>query len=139
MLLSVVKKLLISLNFVNMKKYIGLSLALLLVPALAFAVEINGNGIGGIVLGIKDIINIVMPLIIIIAVVIVIWGAVQIILGAGSEESRASGRSKILWGLIGVFLALAAWALVSIVVNAVTFTGDDRVLDPTYRPMFPGA
>lgn len=105
--------------------------AVLVAPIAAFAQVANvdaSNGIGGLVSGIQSVINVVMPLIIIIAVVIVIWGAFQIIIGASDEEARASGRSKILWGLVGVFLALAAWALVSIVVNSVTFTGDDSIL-----------
>lgn len=104
------------------------AIGILLVPSFASAVSVNGNGIGGLVSGIQSVINIVMPLIVIIALVIVIWGAVQIIIGGGSEESRQSGRAKILWGLIGLFLALASWALVSIVANAVIFQGTPTIL-----------
>src|SRR3989344_294604 len=112
-----------------MKKVIVLGAALF-APVAAFAQTINVDatgGISGLVTAIQSVINVVMPLIVVIAVVVVIWGAFQIILGASDEEARKSGRSKILWGLVGVFLALSAWALVAIVVNSLSITAPANV------------
>src|SRR3989344_3442874 len=112
-----------------MKKYLApVSVGALFAPMLAFAVTVDAaGGITGLVTGIKAVINILVPLAIVIAVVIVIWGAFQIIIGGSDEEARKAGRGKILWGLIGLFLLLAAWALVSIVINSVSFTGNADV------------
>src|SRR3989344_4715116 len=113
-----------------MKKVIVLG-ATLFLPLVVFAqseVVVNvTQGVSGLVGAVQGVINVAMPLIVVIAVIVVIWGAFQIILGASDEEARKSGRSKILWGLVGVFLALSAWALVAIVINSLSVTGAGTV------------
>src|SRR3989344_6891945 len=113
-----------------MKKVIVLG-ATLILPLVVFAqseVVVNvTQGVSGLVGAVQGVINVAMPLIVVIAVIVVIWGAFQIILGASDEEARKSGRSKILWGLVGVFLALSAWALVAFLVNSLSITAPANV------------
>jgi hypothetical protein len=120
-----------------MKKYlVGVASAgAFLAPMLAFAqgeISIDAStGISGLVSAMTSLINAFVPIAIVIAVIIVIWGAFQIIVGGSDEEARKSGRSKILWGLIGIFLLLSAWALVSIVIGSLDVTGTPSAVTGT--------
>src|SRR3989338_4677306 len=108
-----------------MKKYILAGTALLL-PAFAFA-QIAGSDpyvvtdIPTLVTAINGVINLVFPVLVGIAVIVIIWGIFQMILNAGDEEARKAGRTKLLWGIIGVFLMLSVWGLINILVGSVTF------------------
>ena len=66
---------------------------------------------------IGSILDIIVPVLVTIAVFIVIWGIFQFVLNAGDEEKRKEGRSKILWGVVGIFLMFSVWGLISILLN----------------------
>jgi uncharacterized membrane protein HdeD (DUF308 family) len=67
------------------------------------------------------LINLAFPVLIAIAVFVIVWGIFQFVLKAGDEEARKTGRSLILWGVIGIFLMLSVWGLVNIVKNTISF------------------
>jgi predicted small secreted protein len=82
-------------------KRIALIGAMLALPALTFAAQINDiQGVGS---TITDLINnVAVPVLFAIAFIVFIYGVFQFfILGAKDEEKQATGRSLMLWGLIG--------------------------------------
>jgi len=101
-----------------MKKYLALG-ALSFLPAVAFAQISATGGIDSVFNALQDLFNYIFPILLLIAVFIIIWGIFQFILNAGDEEARKSGRSKILWGIVGVFLMLSVWGLINILVNTI--------------------
>src|SRR3989344_6267755 len=103
-----------------MKKYILAGTALLL-PAFAFAQTTPITDITTLGEAIQQVVNMAFPILVGIAVIIIIWGIFQMILNAGDEEARKAGRTKLLWGAIGVCLMLSVWGLINILVNSVTF------------------
>jgi fumarate reductase subunit D len=79
---------------------------------------------GTITLGIVDIIkSSVVPLMITLATVYFLWGVLSYIMAAGDEKKLTEARYYILYGLIGLFVIVAMWGLVSIITNTFINSG----------------
>lgn len=127
------------------KKLIALSgMVAGFMPVLAFAqtssssVEtgtFNGcEGIGlgtieGIICKIGDILNLIVPILIVLAVIYFVWGVVSYVI-ASDEEAKTKGRDRIIYGLIGLAVIIAVWGLVKILTN--TFGIDTGPVDITF-------
>lgn len=102
------------------KKLIVLSSVVLGAPFLALAQtgtgcsQIGPGTIEGIVCKIGDILNIIIPILIILAVIYFIWGVVQFVI-SGDEESKTKGRNHMIYGIIGLVVIVGVWGLVNIV------------------------
>ena len=62
---------------------------------------------------IGNLLNFVVPVLIALGVVYFIWGVVSYVIGT-DEEAKAAGRSKMIYGLIGLVVIVSIWGLVSI-------------------------
>jgi hypothetical protein len=102
-----------------MKKYI-ISVGAALLPLIASA-QIAVNNLQGIQATLAQILGYVFPILLTLAVVVVVWGIFKFIVNAGDEEARKTGRSFILWGIVGIFLMLSVWGLINILVNSFAF------------------
>ncbi len=70
------------------------------------------------VLKINDqIVNPLIGLLIAIAVVWFMWGLVQFIWGAQSEEGREKGKSNMIWGIVGLFIMVAVFGILALLMN----------------------
>lgn len=68
----------------------------------------------------KIIIQIINPAIVILvtlALVVFIWGIVQMMYGANSEEKRTQGKKHLIWGLVGLFIMLTVKGLIMVIQN----------------------
>ncbi len=65
---------------------------------------------------IQDLLNFIMPVLIAIAVVWFIWGVIQYTI-SDDDEKKKKARGNIISGLIGLFVILAFWSLVSLIGN----------------------
>jgi len=65
------------------------------------------------------ILNPIISVIFGLAFLFFLWGIVEYIWQSDSDESRAKGTQHILWGLVGMFIMFAAFALVQIIVNTI--------------------
>jgi len=91
-----------------MKKYI-LFLAAVLFPATTYAADILS------VIGkVREIIDLVVPIIITLAVIYFFWGLAQYIINTGSEEKRTEARNIMIYGIIILFVMLSVWGLVGV-------------------------
>jgi len=64
--------------------------------------------------------NIVQPLIklmFIVALVVFIWGVVEMIMDASSEEARNKGTKHMMWGLIGLFIMFGVYGILNLLIN----------------------
>ncbi|MES2994786.1 MAG: hypothetical protein V4681_02015 [Patescibacteria group bacterium] len=97
-----------------MKKF-GYIAAAFLAPSFAFA-QINATSAQTLAVGIIQFINsIVVPLIFALAFIVFIWGVfIYFIAGGHDEEKKESGKSLMLYGLIGFFVMVSVWGLVNI-------------------------
>ena len=56
-----------------------------------------------------------MTLLALIAFVVFIWGVVEYIRNADSDEARAKGQQHILWGFVGLVIIFGAGAIIAII------------------------
>jgi len=116
-----------------MKKYILLGLGLASVPFMALAV----NTIPNILVQMISWLGYIVPALVTIAVIYFVWGVISFIT-ASDEEAKKMGRTKIINGLIGLFVIVAFWGIIAIVKNTFNVgnaTGDGIVpLTPDTNP-----
>jgi len=108
-----------------MKKLGYLSLAFAF-PALAFA-QVNATNVSTLGQGLIGLINnVAVPLLFALAFIVFIWGVFQYFIAGGhDEEKRETGKSLMLWGIIGFFVMVSVWGLVNILRG--TFNFDNRI------------
>lgn len=78
------------------------------------------NGLMNIV---KDIINVVVGVVGIIAVVMMIVGGISFITSQGDASKVTKARNTILYGVVGLIVALLAFAIVNFVLSSL-FSGE---------------
>lgn len=61
--------------------------------------------------------NVVIIILVGVAFVLFLWGIVQYITAGADEEKRAGARNYIIYGIIGLFVMIAAWSLVALLAN----------------------
>ena len=90
--------------------YIGTALAL---PLLSFAQITDVQSLGSSIIGIIN--GTLVPVIFALAFIVFIFGVFKyFILGGHDDEAKKSGKSLMLWGLIGFFVMVSVWGLVNI-------------------------
>ncbi len=110
-----------------MKKVFSLTTLALAFPALAFAQSTvrNLSDAGNFV--INTINNIVVPVLFAVAFVVFLYGAFEtFIIGASSDEAKDKGKNLMLWSLIGFFVMISVWGLVSILTGTVNFSSNTQ-------------
>lgn len=63
---------------------------------------------------------IINPLIILLlatASLVFLWGILQFLAGMESEEKRATGKKHMLWGIIGLFIMVAVFGIIKIILG----------------------
>ncbi|MBI4692244.1 MAG: hypothetical protein HY773_02275 [Candidatus Terrybacteria bacterium] len=93
---------------------------------LALAAERSGLGrssagtmstFSGLIDRVIGILNDVVPLLIGVAVVVFLYGVLKFITSAGDETKRKEGKDVMIYGIIGLFVMVAVWGLVWILLN----------------------
>lgn len=95
-----------------MKKIIALGLTLI-TPSFVLAAYAP-NTIDGIIIQLLGFLGYVVPALITIAVIYFIWGVITF-MSSSDEESKKMARTKIINGLIGLFVIVAFWGIIAIV------------------------
>ena len=80
------------------------------IPLLALA----ATTLQDVIENIKDVLETLIPLLMIVATVVFLWGVIRFITAGGDEDKIREGRSLIIWGLIGLFVMVAVWGIVEI-------------------------
>jgi hypothetical protein len=70
-----------------------------------------------IVFSIYGFFNFLIPTLAGLALVYVLWSIASFILNAANEEARKTGRTKIVWGIVGLFVIVSIWGILAIVDN----------------------
>jgi len=97
-----------------MKKIISVGVLIGFTPLFVFALnDANAYSIFG---TISQILSWIIPLLITLAVIYFIWGVIQYTVSQ-DEEAKKNARSKIIQGLIGLFVIVAFWGIIKVVTN----------------------
>lgn len=77
---------------------------------------------------VKGLLNLVIPILFILATIIFLWGIIVFLTAAGDPEKVKEGRGIMLWGIIALAVMSAAWGLTQVLTK--TF-GVDKGAIPT--------
>ena len=69
------------------------------------------------------IVNPLITLMFAVAVVIFLYGMLEFLLESQSGEKKTSGKSHMLWGIVGITIMLAVWTLLGIVLRTFHIEG----------------
>jgi hypothetical protein len=72
----------------------------------------------------KVVINPLILMVFAIALVYFLFGVMRFVLNPTNEEIRKSGKSHMVWGLIGMFIMVAVFGIMRLILNTV---GESRV------------
>lgn len=109
-------------------------IAILTLPFLAFAQAVPGRA-GTIVDNVRNLLNAIIPILLIIGTIVFLWGVIMFLTAGADEEKRASARSLMIYGLVGLFVMVAVWGIVNVLVG---FTGTGGTGIPTSPGGLPG-
>lgn len=93
-----------------MKKIAYLSAAIL--PSLAFAATV-----GSVLSTIKNILDLLIPIFITLAVLYFFWGLGQYILNSNDSEKKEEGRNIMIWGILALFVMVSVWGIIGVISN----------------------
>jgi len=65
---------------------------------------------------------IITPLIVLllaIATLVFLWGLLEFILGSASPEKRQKGLKHIGWGIVGLFIMISAWGILTFIESSI--------------------
>jgi hypothetical protein len=118
-------------------------LAIFLFPVLVFAQDAGDlGGLNDFFLTITDFISsTLLPLVFALALLVFVYGIFKyFILGGGDEAARESGKSLMIWGILGLVLIVAVWGIVNLVIDILdSATGDSGLTgDSVDLPTIPG-
>jgi len=119
-----------------MKKF-GYLAAAFFLPLFASAQIVGTQGVGSLATSIINLINsVLVPLVFAIAFIVFLWGVFQYFIAGGhDEEKRETGKSLMLWGIIGFFVMVSVWGLVNILKGSVSLNNTV----PDYAPVLPAS
>ena len=112
-----------SYNFIKMKKIIKSISLLSLLPWIASAQAVGpcvnqaSGTLGSIICKIGNLLNLILPILIVLGVVYFVWGVIEYV-RANDEESRKKGRDHMIYGIIGLFIIVALWGIINVLQNS---------------------
>lgn len=59
----------------------------------------------------------IITLLIAVALLVFVYGSFQYVANAANPAARAEGQKHIMWGIVGMFIMLSAYAILSIAAN----------------------
>ena len=86
------------------------ALGVVLLPAFASAQTVMS-----ILDRVQQILNIIIPIVMTLALLYFFMGLAKYITGTGDEEARKAGREMMVYGIIALFVMAAVWGLVGVV------------------------
>lgn len=71
---------------------------------------------------INTIINPLIYFLFALAILFFLWGVLEFIIGQQSEEAKTTGKSHMIWGIVGITIMMGVWTIMNIILN--TFNVD---------------
>ncbi len=93
------------------------ALPYVLAAAAPFLALAQTGQAGIIVARIKNLVNQIIPILLIIGTIVFLWGVILYLTAGADEEKRANARSLMIYGLVGLFVMVAVWGIVNVLVG----------------------
>lgn len=71
------------------------------------------------------IVNPLIELLFALAVVYFLWGVFEFFLNQENEEKKTSGKSHMLWGVVGITIMLGVWTILNVVLNTLGISNSE--------------
>lgn len=84
-----------------------------------------------------NLISLLIPVAMSLAVLGFIWGLVMYIWSGGNEEKRKEGRKFIVWGIIALFVMVSIWGLVGMLNSTIFGSGSGVNIPATSGSLSP--
>lgn len=97
-----------------------------LTPFVAFAADITS-----IITAIQGIVELFIPLLMTIAIALFLYGVVKYITAGGDPEKEKSARGYLIYGIIGLFVLVAFWGIVTVLTSTLGITEGTSPITPT--------
>ncbi|HEY0979921.1 MAG TPA: hypothetical protein VGE18_00730 [Candidatus Paceibacterota bacterium] len=83
----------------------------------------------------KNILNPLIEIAFVIALVVFLFGLMEFLRGANSEEKRRDGKQHMLWGVIGLLIMLTVFGVISLLmttfgIDGVTINNNEQKFEP---------
>ncbi len=107
-----------------------------LIGSLVFAMPLMALAatLTDIITTVRNLVNTIVPLFMVIAVAVFLWGIVKYITSSGDEEKSKEARGYIIYGLIGVFVMVAFWGIINVVALTFGISTGGTIEAPTFNP-----
>lgn len=106
---------------------IFLSLIISAMPLIAFADA--RTDVLAVFNNIKSALGVAVPIAIALALIYFIWGVIKYVISQ-DEEEKTKARQQIIYGIIGMFIIVAIWGIVSFIANYLGVTPADTTTIP---------
>jgi uncharacterized membrane protein YidH (DUF202 family) len=73
----------------------------------------------------NTIINPLILFLFALAVVFFLYGMLEFILNQENEEKKTSGKSHMLWGIVGIAIMLGVWTILGVMLSTMNVKGVD--------------
>lgn len=110
----------------------GLALLLVWLPTYAQDTTWFDNLVGAVATYLSTYL---VPLIMILATAAFIWGVAMFVAHPGEEKVREEGKKRIVWGIVGLFVAISVWGIVALIATMVNIQPTTGVQPPGVVPL----
>ncbi len=83
-----------------------------------------------------QLLNAVVPVLIALGVIYFVWGVITYVI-ASEEEAKKAGRSRRIYGIIGLAVSIGLWGLVNLLRNTFGLNNTQGVTLPTVPVVIP--
>jgi hypothetical protein len=111
----------------RLKTYPFLIAATLLLPGIALAATVES-----IIGKLKGWIILLIPIVIGIGLLYFLWGIAMFIANSGDEKGRQEGKSKMIWGVLAMFVMVSIWGLVGLLSSSLDVSQGGTFTPPTF-------
>jgi len=66
----------------------------------------------------NEILNPVVALLFALAFLYFTWGIIKFISNSDSSDGRKQGKDSMIWGVVGMFIMVGVWGILSITINS---------------------
>jgi len=116
----------------NTKTFAKIALgAMILTPFFAYAATVMT-----ILTQIRDILNAVIPILMVLATVVFLWGIILYVVAGSDEEKVERAKGFIITGLVGLFVMIAIWGIVQAIVSQFGLANESVTIPPGPKGQF---
>ena|SRR3989338_3710994 len=91
-----------------------------------FSTKIAYADLDGFIKNVNDmIINPLILFLFALAVVFFLYGVLEFIFNQENEEKKTTGKSHMLWGIVGIAIMLGVWTLLNMIISTLDIKGID--------------